>query len=239
MAIFILVFTLLMAFLAIALLLGIAPISSKAKSRTMCVGATLMILITVMTCDYIDMQTDIKAKIRFHAVLIFAIAVGYFCIAVAYMEKYNTVKRRNQKLEEALTTKEQEKVSILLKEQNEKQKALLQGELEWLADKIKMFTEEEQKAILACAYAFAEHDLIITPSISIQQKDTCSQQDLMYFVCSAFFNMGKKRSDIVSFLSQVFPLYFPAGESVLAKKMPGWERVKERREKEIKSLVPH
>ena len=239
MAIFILVFTLLMAFLAIALLLGIAPISSKAKSRTMCVGATLMILITVMTCDYIDMQTDIKAKIRFHAVLIFAIAVGYFCIAVAYMEKYNTVKRRNQKLEEALTTKEQEKVSILLKEQNEKQKALLQGELEWLADKIKMFTEEEQKAIFASVYAFAEHDLIIAPSIVIQQNDTCSQQDLMYFVCSAFFNMGKKRSDIVSFLSQVFPLYFPAGESVLAKKMPGWERVKERREKEIKSLVPH
>ena len=232
MAIFVLVFTLLMAFLAIALLLGIAPISSKAKSRTMYVGATLMILITVMTCDYIDMQTDIKAKIRFHAVLIFAIAVGYFCIAVAYMEKYNTVKRRNQKLEEALTTKEQEKVSILLKEQNEKQKALLQGELEWLADKIKMFTEEEQKAILACAYAFAEHDLIITPSISIQQKDTCSQQDLMYFVCSAFFNMGKKRNDIVSFLYKVFPLYFPAGESVLAKKMPGQERVKERREKE-------
>ena len=233
MAIFILVFTLLMAFLAIALLLGIAPISSKAKSRTMCVGATLMILITVMTCDYIDMQTDIKAKIRFHAVLIFAIAVGYFCIAVAYMEKYNTVKRRNQKLEEALTTKEQEKVSILLKEQNEKQKALLQGELEWLADKIKMFTEEEQKAILACAYAFAEHDLIITPSISIQQKDTCSQQDLMYFVCSAFFNMGKKRNDIVSFLYKVFPLYFPAGESVLAKKMPGLEKVQERREKKI------
>lgn len=232
MAIFLLVFTLLMAFLAIALLLGIAPISSKAKSRTMYVSATLMILITVMTCDYIDMQTDIKAKIRFHAVLIFAIAVGYFCIAVAYMEKYNTVKRRNQKLEEALTTKEQEKVSILLKEQNEKQKALLQGELEWLADKIKMFTEEEQKAILACAYAFAEHDLIITPSISIQQKDTCSQQDLMYFVCSAFFNMGKKRNDIVSFLYKVFPLYFPAGESVLAKKMPGQERVKERREKE-------
>ena len=232
MAIFLLVFTLLMAFLAITLLLGIAPISSKAKFRTMYVGATLMILITVMICDYIDMQTDIKAKIRFHAVLIFAIAVGYFCIAVAYMEKYNIVKRKNQKLEEALTVKEQEKVSILLKEQNEKQKALLQGELEWLANKIKMFTEEEQKAILACAYAFAEHDLIITPSISIQQKDTCSQQDLMYFVCSAFFNMGKKRNDIVSFLYKVFPIYFPAGESVLAKKMPGQERVKERREKE-------
>ena len=119
-----------------------------------------------------------------------------------------------------------------MEHQNEKQKELLQRELEWLADKIKMFTEEEQKAIFASVYAFAEHDLIIAPSIVIQQNDTCSQQDLMYFVCSAFFNMDKKCSDIVSFLYKVFPLYFPAGESVLAKKMPGQERVKKRREKE-------
>ena len=130
--------------------------------------------------------------------------------------------------------KQQENVAILLEHQNEKQQVLQQRELEWLADKIKMFTEEEQKAILASACAFAEHGLIIPPSITIQQTNTCSQQDLMYFVCSAFFNMSKKRSDIVSFLSQVFPLYFPAGESVLAKKMPGWERVKERRERERK-----
>ena len=86
------------------------------------------------------------------------------------------------------------------------------------------------KAILACA--FAEHDLLITPSISIQQKDTCSQLDLLFFVCSAFFNMGKKRNDIVSFLYKVFPIYFPAGESVLAKKMPGVDKVRERRIKE-------
>lgn len=115
-----------------------------------------------------------------------------------------------------------------MEHQNEKQKELLQRELEWLADKIKMFTEEEQKAIFASVYAFAEHDLIIAPSIVIQQNDTCSQQDLMYFVCSAFFNMGKKCSDIVSFLYKVFPLYFPAGESVLAKKSQDW--IKLRRE---------
>ena len=123
-------------------------------------------------------------------------------------------------------------VKALLKHQNEKQKSLLKGELEWLTEKIKVFTEEEQKAILACACAFAEHDLIIAPSISIQQKDTCSLQDLMYFVCSAFFNMGKKRNDFVSFLYKVFPIYFPAGESVLAKKMPGVDKVRERRIKE-------
>lgn len=135
-------------------------------------------------------------------------------------------------LEDALTEKEQEKVSILMEHQSKQQQALQKGELEWLTEKIKVFTEEEQKAILACACAFAEHDLIIAPSIAIQQKETCSQQDLMYFVCSAFFNMGKKRNDIVSFLYKVFPIYFPAGESVLAKKMPGQERVKERREKD-------
>lgn len=198
----------------------------------MYVGATLMLLTATMACNYIDIQTDMTTKIRFHAVLIFAIAVGYFCIAVAYMEKYNAVKRKNQKLEETLTAKEQEKVSILLEHQNEKQKALQTQELEWLTEKIKIFTEEKQKAILASAYAFAEHGLIITPSITIQPKDTCSQQELMYFVCSPFFNMGKKRNDIVSFLFQVFPLYFPAGESTLAKKMPGVEKVKEMREKE-------
>lgn len=54
----------------------------------------------------------------------------------------------------------------------------------------------------------------------------------MYFVCSAFFNMSKKRNDIVSFLYKVFPIYFPAGESVLAKKMPGVDKVRERRIKE-------
>lgn len=40
----------------------------------------------------------------------------------------------------------------------------------------------------------------------------------MYFVCYTFFNMSKKRSDIVDFLYKMFPLYFPAGESALAKK---------------------
>ncbi|HJK02588.1 MAG TPA: hypothetical protein O0W91_05005, partial [Methanocorpusculum sp.] len=77
-----------------------------------------------------------------------------------------------------------------------------------------------------------EHDLILPPSITIQPNEMCSQQELMYFVYSAFSNIGKKRSDIVSFLCQVFKAYFPAGESVASKKMPGLDKVKERREKE-------
>ena len=235
MTIFILVSILLVAALAIALLMGVSPASQKVKVRTMYVGAALMLVVALVVCDYIDTLPDFPSRFRFHVVWVLTVTVGYLCIAIACMEKYNVLKRKNRVLEEALTEKEQEKVSILMERQSKQQQALQKGELEWFAEKIRMFSDDEQKAILACACAFAEHDLIIAPSISIQQKDTCSQQDLMYFVCSAFFNMGKKRNDIVSFLYKVFPIYFPAGESVLAKKMPGQERVKERRDKEKQS----
>ena len=198
-------------------------------------GAALMLVVTLVVCDYIDALPDFPSKLRFHAVLLLTITVGYLCISIAFMEKYNVLKRKNRILEEALTEKEQEKVSILMERQSEQQQALQKGELEWFAGKIKMFSEEEQKAILASAYAFAEHDLILPPSITIQPNEMCSQQELMYYIYSAFSNIGKKRSDIVSFLCQVFKAYFPADESAVSKKMPGLDKVKEKREKENKS----
>ena len=232
MTIFILTSILLVAALAIALLMGVSPASQKVKVWSMYVGAALMLVIALIVCDYIDALPDFPSKFRFHAVLVLTITVGYLCISIAFMEKNNVLKRKNRILENALTEKEQEKVSILMERQSEQQQALQKGELEWFAEKIKMFSEEEQKAILSSAYAFAEHDLIFPPSITIQPNEMCSQQELMYFVYSAFSNMGKKRSDIVSFLCQVFKAYFPAGESSVSKKMPGLDKVKEKREKE-------
>ena len=201
MTIFILVSILLVAALAIALLMGVSPASQKVKVRTMYIGAALMLVVALVVCDYIDTLPDFLAKFRFHAVLVLTVTVGYLCIAIACMEKYNVLKCKNRVLEKALTEKEQEKVSILMERQSEQQQALQEGELEWFAGKIKMFSEEEQKAILASAYA-------------------------------AFSNIGKKRSDIVSFLCQVFKAYFPAGESAVSKKMPGLDKIKKRREKE-------
>ena len=228
-------FSAIIAVLIIAFLFASLPqVSHKMRYRVLYAIAIIMLFAVIPISECMAKNTK-NSNSNYLLVLIFNIAVGYFCMYIAALLKFNVLKRKNQALENALTERQQENVAILLEHQNEKQQALQQRELEWLAGKIKIFTEEEQKAILACACAFAEHDLIIAPSISIQQKDTCSQQDLMYFVCSAFFNMGKKRNDIVSFLSQVFPLYFPAGESVLAKKMPGVEKVKEMREKENKS----
>lgn len=223
------------AVLIIAFLFASLPqVNYKTRYRVLYAIAIIMLFAVIPISEYMTENTK-NSHSNYLLVLIFDIAVGYFCMYIAALLKFNVLKRKNQALENALTEKQQESVAILLEHQNEKQQALQQRELEWLADKIKMFTEEEQNAILASACTFAEHGLIITPSITIQQTDTCSQQDLMYFVCSAFFNIGKKRSDIVSFLSQVFPLYFPAGERVLAKKMPGVEKVKEIREKENQS----
>mgnify|MGYP000487214012 FL=1 len=225
-------FSVIIAVLIIAFLFASLPqVNHKTRYRVLYAIAIIMLLAVIPISEYMAGGIQNSSN-NYLLVLIFDIAVGYFCMYIAALLKFNVLKRKNQALENALTEKQQENVAILLEHQNEKQQALQQGELEWLTEKIKVFTEEEQKAILACACAFAEHDLIIAPSIAIQQKETCSQQDLMYFVCSAFFNMGKKRNDIVSFLYKVFPIYFPAGESVLAKKMPGLEKVKERREKE-------
>lgn len=232
MTIFILVSILLVAALAIALLLGVSPASQKVKVRAMYVGAAHMLVVALIVCDYIDALPDFPSKFRFHAVFVLTVTICYLCIAIACMEKYNVLKRKNRVLEEALIEKEQEKVAIIMEHQNEKQQSIQKEELEWFAGKIKMFNEDEQKAILASAYAFAEHNLILPPSITIQTKEECSQQELMFFVYSAFSNMGKKRSDIVSFLCQVFKAYFPAGEASVSKKMPGLDKVKERREKE-------
>lgn len=232
MTVFILVFILLVAVLVIALLMGVSPASQKVKVWTMYICAALVLFAAPIICNYIDALPTSASKLLFQAVLVFAIAIGYFCVYIACMEKYNVLKRKSRVLEQALTEKEQEKVAIIMEHQNEKQQSIQKEELEWFAGKIKMFSEDEQKAILASAYAFAEHNLILLPSITIQPKEECSQQELMYFVYSAFSNMGKKRSDIVNFLYQVFKAYFPAGESTLSKKLPGLDKVKEKREKE-------
>ena len=238
MTVFILVFILLVAVLVIALLMGVSPASQKVKVWTMYICAALVLFAAPIICNYIDALPTSASKLLFQAVLVFAIAIGYFCVYIACMEKYNVLKRKSRVLEQALTEKEQEKVAIIMEHQNEKQQSIQKEELEWFAGKIKMFSEDEQKAILASAYAFAEHNLILPPSIIVQPNETCSQQELMYFVYSAFSNMGKKRSDIVSFLYQIFKAYFPAGESTLSKKMPGLDKVKEKREKEKNTSKP-
>ncbi len=176
------------AVLIIAFLFASLPqVNHKTQYRVLYAIAIIMLLAVIPISEYMAGHAPNSSN-NYLLVLMFDIAVGYFCMYIAALLKFNVLKRKNQE----------------------------------------MFTEEEQKAILASACAFTEHGFIVTHSITIHPKDTCSQQELMYPVCSAFFNMGKKCNDIISFLYKIFPLYFPAGESVLAKKSQDW--IKLRRE---------
>lgn len=180
------------AVLIIAFLFASLPqVNHKTQYRVLYAIAIIMLLAVIPISEYMAGHAPNSSN-NYLLVLIFDIAVGYFCMYIAALLKFNVLKRKNQALENALTEKQQESVAILLEHQNEKQQALQQRELEWLADKIKMFTEEEQKAILASACAFTEHGFIVTHSITIHPKDTCSQQELMYPVCSAFFQYGQE-----------------------------------------------
>lgn len=180
------------AVLIIAFLFASLPqVNHKTQYRVLYAIAIIMLLAVIPISEYMAGHAPNSSN-NYLLVLMFDIAVGYFCMYIAALLKFNVLKRKNQALENALTEKQQESVAILLEHQNEKQQALQQRELEWLADKIKMFTEEEQKAILASACAFTEHGFIVTHSITIHPKDTCSQQELMYPVCSAFFQYGQE-----------------------------------------------
>ena len=119
------------AVLIIAFLLASLPqVNHKTRYRVLYAIAIIMLLAVIPISEYMAENTK-NSNSNYLLVLIFDVAVGYFCMYIAALLKFNVLKRKNQALENALTEK---------------------------------------------------------------------QQECMYFVCFDFFNMEKKRSDIVSFL---------------------------------------
>ncbi len=140
------------AVLIIAFLFASLPqVNHKTRYRVLYAIAIIMLLAVIPISEYMAGGIQNSSN-NYLLVLIFDIAVGYFCMYIAALLKFNILKQKNQALENALTEKQQENISILLEHQNEKQRDLQQKELEWFAGKIKMFTEEEQKAIIHCCH---------------------------------------------------------------------------------------
>lgn len=140
------------AVLIIAFLFASLPqVSHKMRYRVLYAIAIIMLFAVIPISEYMAENTK-NSNSNYLLVLIFNIAVGYFCMYIAALLKFNILKRKNQALGNALAEKQQENVAILLEHQNEKQQAFQQRELEWFAGKIKMFTEEEQKAIIHCCH---------------------------------------------------------------------------------------
>ena len=91
--------------------------------------AIIMLLAVIPISEYMAGGIQNSSN-NYLLVLIFDIAVGYFCMYIAALLKFNVLKRKKQALENALTEKEQEKVSILLEHQNENNKHFKEKKLE-------------------------------------------------------------------------------------------------------------
>ena len=82
--------------------------------------AIIMLFAVIPINEYLTKFTQISSE-EYLLILIFDIAVGYFCMYIAGLLKFNLLKQKNQALENALTEKQQKNVNALLKHQNEKQ----------------------------------------------------------------------------------------------------------------------
>ena len=152
MGIYLIPLCVIVAILVIAFLFAsLQQVKHKTRYIVLYAIAIIMLFAVIPINEYLTKFTQISSE-EYLLILIFDIAVGYFCMYIAGLLKFNLLKQKNQALENALTEKQQENISILLEHQNEKQQDLQQKELEWFAGKIKMFTEEEQKAIIHCCH---------------------------------------------------------------------------------------
>ena len=113
-------FSVIIAVLIIAFLFASLPqVSHKMRYRVLYAIAIIMLFAVIPISECMAKNTK-NSNSNYLLVLIFDIAVGYFCMYIAALLKFNVLKRKNQALENALTEKQQENVAILLEHQNEK-----------------------------------------------------------------------------------------------------------------------
>ena len=96
------------AVLIIAFLFASLPqVNHKTRYRVLYAIAIIMLLAVIPISEYMAGSTQNSSN-NYLLVLIFNIAVGYFCMYIAALLKFNVLKRKNQVLENVLTEKQQE-----------------------------------------------------------------------------------------------------------------------------------
>lgn len=148
MGIYLIPLCVIVAILVISFLFAsLQQVKHKTRYIVLYVIAIIMLFAVIPINEYLTKFTQISSE-EYLLILIFDIAVGYFCMYIADLLKFNLLKQKNQALENALTEKQQKNVDALLKHQNEKQKTLLKGELEWLTEKSKYLLRKSRKLFL-------------------------------------------------------------------------------------------
>ena len=105
-------FSAIIAVLIIAFLFASLPqVSHKMRYRVLYAIAIIMLFAVIPISECMAKNTK-NSNSNYLLVLIFDIAVGYFCMYIAALLKYNVLKRKNQALENALTEKQQKNVAI-------------------------------------------------------------------------------------------------------------------------------
>ena len=95
------------AVLIIAFLFASLPqVSYKTRYRVLYAIAIIMLFAVIPINEYLTKFTQISSE-EYLLILIFDIAVGYFCMYIAGLLKFNLLKQKNQALENALTEKQQ------------------------------------------------------------------------------------------------------------------------------------
>ena len=98
------------AVLIIAFLFASLPqVSHKMRYRVLYAIAIIMLFAVIPISEYMAENTK-NSNSNYLLVLIFNIAVGYFCMYIAALLKFNILKRKNQALGNALAEKQQENV---------------------------------------------------------------------------------------------------------------------------------
>lgn len=161
--------------LVLALFVGISPISDKAKIRFMYVGAALSLMAVPMMSHYIAGLNAIVDELRYQAVLVFIVVVRCYCFVIANMVKHNVMKKKVAVLENTVEKLEQERAAAMSRAVDEEQQHKVQEALDWFAAKMSVFSKEEQKAVNACAIAFAERDQIVIPKVTLPSMPSAAK----------------------------------------------------------------
>lgn len=80
--------------LLLALFVSLSPISEKAKIRILYAGAVVSFIAVPLMDRYIAGLNNFPAEMRYRGVLVFVNAVCCFCFIMAFMIKYQAVKRK-------------------------------------------------------------------------------------------------------------------------------------------------
>lgn len=130
--------------LLLALFVSLSPISEKAKIRILYAGAVVSFIAVPLMDRYIAGLNNFPAEMRYRGVLVFVNAVCCFCFIMAFMIKYQAVKKKVDTLEQTVEQLEHERATAMVQSVNEDKLQKVEESLEWFAKRISVLPKRSR-----------------------------------------------------------------------------------------------